>query len=298
MNRVTPDEFIVKESGIRIVDGVHVHMPTDFARENLFYVRMESRYRCDTTYQVVRSNLDSFLMFYIKSGALAFTYEGKEFEAVTGDVVLINCRKKHQYRAVRETEFYWFHFHGMASQAYYDRFENGSRNADGCGIHFKGCTHLEDQFSLLHNLMKNHPDEEGQISVLVHRMLSMLDSSEKQEVPLSEPVRAALAYMDEKYNRKIDMSQLADAASVSKSHLTRLFNRELGTTPYLYLMRVRLNQSMRLLLSTGRSVEEIAADCAFYSAANYIRCFRQNTGMTPGKFRQLVSGMDSIGKIM
>ena len=94
------------------------------------------------------------------------------------------------------------------------------------------------------------------------------------------------------------MSQLADAASVSKSHLTRLFNRELGTTPYLYLMRVRLNQSMRLLLSTGRSVEEIAADCAFYSAANYIRCFRQNTGMTPGKFRQLVSGMDSIGKII
>ena len=290
MNKTTPREFAVKESGIRIVDGVHVHMPTAFARENLFYVRMESHYHCDTSYQVTRSNLDSFLMFYIRSGTLAFAYEGEMFDAHAGDVVLLDCNRRHHYRAVRETDFYWFHFHGMASQAYYSRFcEKG-------GIHFTGQAYMEDQFALLHDLMKNRPDDEGQISVLVHRMLSMLDAPEKKGAQLSEPVRAAIAFMEKHFDAKIDMEQLAVAASVSKSHLTRLFNRELGLTPYLYLMRLRLKESMRLLLSTTKSVEEIAEDCAFYSAANFIRCFRQYTGLTPGKFRQLVNGMDASGQ--
>ena len=289
MNKITPEEFAVKESGIRIVDGVHVHMPTAFARENLFYVRMESHYRCDTSYQVTRSNLDSFLMFYIRSGTLAFAYEGETFDAQAGDVVLLDCNRRHHYRAVRETDFYWFHFQGMASCAYYSRFcEKG-------GVHFTGHAHMEDQFALLHDLMKNRPDDEGQISVLVHRMLSMLDTPEKEAAQLSEPVRAAIAFMEQHFDAKIDMEQLAAAASVSKSHLTRLFNRELGLTPYLYLMRMRLKESMRLLLSTTKSVEEIAEDCAFYSAANFIRCFRQYTGLTPGKFRQLVNGMDASG---
>ncbi|MBR0398350.1 MAG: helix-turn-helix domain-containing protein [Eubacterium sp.] len=289
MNKTTPEEFAVKESGIRIVDGVHVHMPTAFARENLFYVRMESHYRCDTSYQVTRSNLDSFLMFYIRSGMLAFAYEGETFNAQAGDVVLLDCNRRHHYRAVRETDFYWFHFQGMASRAYYSRFcEKG-------GIHFAGQAHMEDQFVLLHDLMKNRPDDEGQISVLVHRILSMLDTPEMEAAQLSEPVRAAIALMEKHFDAKIDMEQLAAAASVSKSHLTRLFNRELGLTPYLYLMRMRLKESMRLLLSTTKSVEEIAEDCGFYSAANYIRCFRQSTGLTPGKFRQLISGMDASG---
>lgn len=289
MNRTMPEEFAVKESGIRILEGVHVHVPTPFAKNNLFYVRMVSHYRCDTTYQVTRSGLDSFLMFYIRSGKLAFAYDGEIFDAGPGDVVLLDCKKKHHYRAVSETEFYWFHFHGMASQAYYERLQAGN------GIHFTGCAHMEDQFVRLHDLMKNRPDDEGQISVLVHRMLSMLDAPEKQEAVLSEPVRAAAAYMKKNYGEKIDMDQLSETASVSKSQLTRLFNRELGMTPYYYLTRIRMNESMRLLLTTTKSVEEIAGDCAFYSAANFIRCFRQYTDLTPGKFRQLVNGMDAIG---
>jgi AraC-like DNA-binding protein len=66
-------------------------------------------------------------------------------------------------------------------------------------------------------------------------------------------------------------------------------------TPYAYLTGVRMNQAMKMLLNTTSSVEEIADHCAFCSSANFIRAFRQSTGVTPRSFRKLISGITSAG---
>ena len=48
-----------------------------------------------------------------------------------------------------------------------------------------------------------------------------------------------------------------------------------------------------MLLNTSYTVEEIAEHCSFCSSANFIRAFRQNTGVTPYKYRKLISGITS-----
>ncbi|MDO5132617.1 MAG: helix-turn-helix domain-containing protein [Eubacteriales bacterium] len=351
--RPVPEKYLVKESDILAKEGIFVHTPSPFAKENLYYVQLEALYTCGPRYDVRRTGLDSYLLFYLKEGEMLFTYEGHSFTARPGDVVFLDCRRPHRYRAMTVTKFYWFHFDGGASRAFFDHFTEGWRIPDrikekdtlrsdpagnahaadnpetekdaakaaktqktesggkesadrkaqnsesagrgfpGKGIHFRDFRKMEEPFVLLHDLMRNDFQDEGIMSVHVHRILAMLYSGTGRDGSLSVGVSRAKQYMDEHYMQKISTQDVADASLLSASRLSRLFKEETGLAPYGYLMNIRMNHAMKMLLETPYTVDEIAEYCAFCSSANFIRAFRQSTGTTPKKFRRLISGMTS-----
>lgn len=283
--RNVPERFRVEERGILSDEGFYVHTPSPFAREHLYYLTLASIYTCSDAYSVTRSGLDAYLFFYIDSGSLQFRYADLEFLAGPGDIVLLDCRPPHHYHALQTTRFHWFHFDGCASAAYYEQLTKNN-----C-VHFPDHSAMEQYFGQIHNLMRSAFPDEGLLSVHIHRILALLASFRGPSGIRSDSVSAAKEYMDRHYREKISTDQLAALSAISASHFARIFREETGMTPYAYLTQIRLNQSMRLLLETSYSIEEIATYCSFCSAANYIRCFRQNTGTTPLKFRRLITGM-------
>ena len=286
--RQIPEEYLVKrEQDIQEAEGIFVHTPTAFALENLFYIRLEALYTCGPRYEVKRSGLNSFLMFYIKEGELLFEYEGRTFVARNKDIVVLDCMKPQRYQALTRTTFYWFHFDGSASRAYFEHFRENR------GIHFQNTRKMEEQFVLIHDLMRSGCPDEGIMSVQLHRIMALLFSSAGTGGTPSDVVARAKVFMDAHYMEKLSAEQIADASRVSPSHLFRLFRRETGLTPYAYLTNVRMEHAMKMLLNTSYTVEEIAYYCAFCSSANFIRAFRQTTGVTPRKYRKLISGITS-----
>lgn len=283
-----PEKFIVKqEKDVLEKEGIFVHTASPFARKNLYCVPLEAFYTCGPRYDVKRSGLDAYLLFYIKEGELFFEYEARSFIAGAGDVVLLDCIRPHHYKALSRTRFYWIHFDGSASKEYYEHF------MEGPGIHFQALRGMEEQFVLVHNMMRGGFPDEGMVSVQIHRILALLFSSVGRGRDISDAVLRARSFMDEHYMEKLTTGQIAEASMLSQSHLFRLFREKTGLSPYGYLMNVRMNHAMKMLLETHYSVEEIADACAFCSSANFIRAFRQSTGMTPHKFRKLIRGMTS-----
>ena len=286
--RQIPEEYLVKrEQDIQEAEGIFVHTPSSFALDNLFYIRLEALYTCGPRYEVKRSGLNSFLMFYIKEGELLFEYEGRTFVARNKDIVVLDCMKPQRYQALTRTTFYWFHFDGSASRAYFEHFRENR------GIHFQNTRKMEEQFVLIHDLMRSGCPDEGIMSVQLHRIMALLFSSAGTGGTPSDVVARAKVFMDAHYMEKLSAEQIADASRVSPSHLFRLFRRETGLTPYAYLTNVRMEHAMKMLLNTSYTVEEIAYYCAFCSSANFIRAFRQTTGVTPRKYRKLISGITS-----
>ena len=286
--RQIPEEYLVKkEQDIQETEGIFVHTPSAFALENLFYIRLEALYTCGPRYEVKREGLNSFLMFYIREGELLFQYEGRSFVARKKDIVILDCMRPQRYQALTRTSFYWFHFDGSASRAYFEHFHENR------GIHFQNTRGMEEHFVLIHDLMRSGCPDEGSMSVHVHRIMALLFSSEGSGGTPSDVVARARVYMDTHYMEKLSAEQIADASRVSSSHLFRLFRKETGLTPYAYLTNVRMEHAMKMLLNTSYTVEEIADYCAFCSSANFIRAFRQSTGVTPRKFRKLISGITS-----
>ena len=286
--RQIPEEYLVKrEQDIQEAEGIFVHTPTAFALENLFYIRLEALYTCGPRYEVKRSGLNSFLMFYIKEGELLFEYEGRSFVAHKKDIVILDCMRPQRYQALTRTSFYWFHFDGSASRAYFEHFKENR------GIHFQNTRGMEEHFVLIHDLMRSGCPDEGIMSVHIHRIMALLFSSVGTGGTPSDIVARARVYMDAHYMEKLSAEQIAEASRVSPSHLFRLFRKETGLTPYAYLTNVRMEHAMKMLLNTSYTVEEIADYCAFCSSANFIRAFRQSTGVTPRKYRKLISGITS-----
>ena len=286
--RQVPEEYLVKrEQDIQEAEGIFVHTPSSFALDNLFYIRLEAHYTCGPRYEVKRSGLNSFLMFYIKEGELLFEYEGRSFVAHKKDIVILDCMKPQRYQALTRTSFYWFHFDGSASRAYFEHFKENR------GIHFQNTRGMEEHFVLIHDLMRSGCPDEGIMSVHIHRIMALLFSSVGTGGTPSDIVARARVYMDAHYMEKLSAEQIAEASRVSPSHLFRLFRKETGLTPYAYLTNVRMEHAMKMLLNTSYTVEEIADYCAFCSSANFIRAFRQSTGVTPRKYRKLISGITS-----
>jgi transcriptional regulator GlxA family with amidase domain len=77
---------------------------------------------------------------------------------------------------------------------------------------------------------------------------------------------------------------LAAQASLSTRQLTRLFQREFGTTPARYVEMVRIDAA-RAALDAGRSVADSARLAGFGSAETLRRVFVSQLGLSPKAYR-------------
>ncbi len=90
--------------------------------------------------------------------------------------------------------------------------------------------------------------------------------------------------------REWTLDDLATAAGVEKSHLSRLFRRAIGEPPMAFLNRHRIERAATLLLADDRPVGEIGAAVGLFDQNYFARRFRQAYGLPPTAFRQQWSG--------
>ena len=62
--------------------------------------------------------------------------------------------------------------------------------------------------------------------------------------------------------------------------------QETGVYPKQYLQEARIRKAMTLLLNTGKSVEEIAAETGFSSGNYFGKVFRHHMGISPSAYRK------------
>ena len=100
-------------------------------------------------------------------------------------------------------------------------------------------------------------------------------------------VQQMQTYISAHYAEQIGLSDIAAAASISRSEANRCFNSYLGISPIEALLRHRLGVAQKLLLETTLALREISSMCGFSSESYLSRCFRRMYGCSPGSFRKM-----------
>lgn len=95
------------------------------------------------------------------------------------------------------------------------------------------------------------------------------------------------SYLNSSYHEDIEMNGLAKRYGMSRSSLEKRFKKETGITPKEYLSKRRLESAKYLLSTTDFSIGQIASLCGFSTSAYFVYFFRQETGTTPKRFREL-----------
>ena len=101
-----------------------------------------------------------------------------------------------------------------------------------------------------------------------------------------QDVQTAINYIRQNYSRPITLDDISRAAAMSRSYFSGSFKSVTGTTPYEYLLTVRIEKACRLLKQTDLGVLQIATGCGFSNITNFNRAFKQKMGETPSSFRQ------------
>lgn len=122
--------------------------------------------------------------------------------------------------------------------------------------------------------------------LFTHRRECEFTSGIKNEHILLIRMQKMLSFINENYSRDISLNDIAQSASISKSEASRCFQSYLNTSPVNYLLNVRVQKAMQLLRSTEMTVEAIALECRFGSAAYFCKIFRSRTGLTPKQYRR------------
>jgi transcriptional regulator GlxA family with amidase domain len=99
-------------------------------------------------------------------------------------------------------------------------------------------------------------------------------------------VRAAQAAIEAGPGNDHRIPVLADAASMSARHFTRLFTDEVGEPPGRYVERVRVEAARRALETTSTTLEVIADECGFGTAETMRRAFHRRLGVAPDAYRR------------
>lgn len=100
-------------------------------------------------------------------------------------------------------------------------------------------------------------------------------------VPTIAPARDRL---DDAPELPTSLAELAALTGLSRYQFLRAFSRQVGTTPYAYLMQRRVGHARRLL-ATGVPPSEAAAATGFADQSHLTRAFVRQYGVTPGAFR-------------
>ncbi len=82
------------------------------------------------------------------------------------------------------------------------------------------------------------------------------------------------------------LDELSRAAGLSQYHFLRTFRSVTGLTPHQWLLRARLRHAARSLAAGEERITDLALGAGFEDLSNFVRSFRAEFGMPPGKYRQ------------
>ncbi len=99
----------------------------------------------------------------------------------------------------------------------------------------------------------------------------------------------AIKFVEANLKEEITISDIADAIGYSLYHFCRTFNAVVNITPYDFLIKRRLSQSTKDLITTDSKIIEIAFDYQFRNPETYSRAFRKMFGILPTQYRKNLS---------
>lgn len=95
-------------------------------------------------------------------------------------------------------------------------------------------------------------------------------------------------YLEENVsNAQFSLTSCAERFDIAPQTLRRKFKEATGTTLSACLTTLRIDRAKALLVETQLDIGEICAQCGYVDTSSFIRLFRSETGISPGKYREI-----------
>jgi two-component system response regulator YesN len=94
-------------------------------------------------------------------------------------------------------------------------------------------------------------------------------------------------YLNENYMNDISLKELADMACVSPSYFSTFFKNTTGENYKSYLIKIRMQEAIRLVMNTDLKTYEIAEQVGYNNVRRFVDAFKGKYRMSPMDYRKL-----------
>lgn len=271
---------------------------TDF-NPTVFYVS-----KCKMTKNGVYHNHDFTELAFILSGKGKYLVDGVEYDVEAGDLVICNPGVMHTHIVTNLNEptiefisgFTDFHFKNMA--------QNSINTKDGSCI-LKTTAELKQKLMMhcyamiaekescnvgKYFMFKTHL---MQMLLLIMREIVSNDDYEQTKCNFESynknyAVKRIIKYLNDNYNKKISLEQIAHNMYLSPVYISKIFKEETGESPINYLIKIRLEKAREILVKEkNSSIKSIAHQVGYDDAYHFSKLFKKYYGISPLYYRKM-----------
>ena len=259
------------------------------------------RYKDDYPKEVVLHHHDFYEVYFFLAGNVQYNIESRSYLLTPGDILLISPMELHQPMFGQEHRAYervvlWIDklfleklsLPGQDLMRCFDSTLPGHTNL----LRPEGVQRQFLQF-MLEQLAAELDSEDPyrntmsltylvQVLVQLNR-LALQNVRTEQTQQSDSSVYNILGYINDHYSEDLSLDHLANKFFISKYHLSREFQRLVGTSVHRYIVQKRLVMAKQML-SQGLPSSEVYQLCGFGDYSNFYRAFRQEYRISPKDF--------------
>ncbi|MEJ9162291.1 response regulator transcription factor [Paenibacillus graminis] len=105
---------------------------------------------------------------------------------------------------------------------------------------------------------------------------------------MGEPVKEALAYVEQHLHEQLTMAEVAGRIHLNASYFSVLFKEQTGVPFSEYLSRLRIQRAKELLLQTSLPIVEIGERVGYRTDKYFIKVFKSLEDMSPSRYRHQI----------
>ena len=232
---------------------------------------------------------DAFELYYLCRGEREYFIGDKFYQIGAGDLVLIPRHLLHRTAGKGATRFLLYF-----SEAFLRRFfteEMLSSLPLEAPTVFRPAEALRLGIeSELASMMAEYAD--GALCVAAARLCRLLTviataPNGYTVSPFSDRrIGQIVRYINEHYSEINDIEQIAERFFISKYHLCRTFNKNLGLPLVSYLNTIKIRAAEELMQNENLNLTEIATRSGFNSSSYFCKVFKAEKGVSPNAYRK------------
>lgn len=243
---------------------------------------------------------------------------GETIECAAGDIYIVGRGIPHGYFALNEQNSITVQTLSFsADECFYGEYADIGSNNYCYGI-FRDNSLISyamlsskafgEVTDLLDKLKKELNNKKEQWQIAAHFYLSLLLITVSRYINMAQtqtPIRSkewaaaseAVREVLERYSdSELTLESIASSLFMSKSRLSRLFQKEIGESFLDYVRNVRINKACSLLKNTTLTNEEIVRNCGLKDIPSFYRVFKAVVGQTPYQYRMSHSAFNRLSK--
>jgi AraC-like DNA-binding protein len=109
---------------------------------------------------------------------------------------------------------------------------------------------------------------------------------QREAVERLRKLKRVTSFLQENFHRELSVAQAAQACQVSESWLYHVFPEQAGFSPLGFVIHLRLQEACRLLATSDRKLDDIAASVGYDDPFYFSRIFKKHLGLSPSGYRR------------